>query len=245
MANPESTKPSSPAASLEGKELNGWVVGPRIMKKAGQTGGCFSVTYRATHKDTQKHGFVKAVDLIDKASDLKSLTDELNKFRYEEDLLKLCQDLKMDGVVVTLDSGEFVYDLHGFKIAVPFLIFEEAEGDLRSHPNAQDFNLAWRLRIFHGVCVAMNQLHKAEIAHQDLKPSNILVFEKRKAKVADLGRATRKSKPSVFEGAVHQGDRNYQPIELLYGDFNDGNWLRRRLGADFFMMGCLLFSTSV
>lgn len=230
----------SPATSLKGLVLKGWLVGDRIARKPGQTGGCFSVTYKATEKASGRSGFLKAVDLITKADDPKSLGEELNKFHYEEGLLQLCRELGMDGIVVTLESGIHQIDFHGFPIAVPFLIFEEAEGDLRTHEHAQEFNLTWRLRVFHGVCVAVSQLHKAEIAHQDLKPSNVLVFEKQKAKVADLGRATRKSAPSLFEGEKHQGDKNYQPIELLYGEYNETDWLRRRFGADFFMIGALL-----
>lgn len=230
----------SPAKSLVGTQLGEWLVISKNAMGADATGGCFSVTYKVTNQTTRQQAFLKAVDLIDKLGDPDRLRQELNCYHYESQLLDACRGL--DGVVRALSGGIHKYKLPiGIEVAVPYIVFEVADGDLRTHKGARLFNLEWRLRVFHGVCVAMRQLHALEIAHQDLKPSNVLLFGDNKAKIADLGRAIRRNDPlSVYNGDGHQGDNNYIPIELLYDQYSAGNWARRRLGADFFMMGCLL-----
>jgi len=230
---------TSPAQSLAGLTLDGWVVDKILPRRAGQTGGNFSVTYLVVGPQGQP-GFLKAVDLVQSMGDPTRLQRELKNYEYEDRILKICRDLEMEGVVIALASGIHRAEFHGIEVAIPYLIFEKADGDIRTHEKAQVYNLEWRLTVFQGACVSMQQLHRAEIAHQDIKPSNILIFGDIRAKVADLGRATRRSDPSSFEMPDHAGDRNYYPVELLYRTYHDGNWIRRRLGADMFMMGCLL-----
>lgn len=232
----------TPANSLLHKAIGKWLVVEKCPRTAGATGGHHSIQYRVRHTANGHRAFLKAIDLFSdaNATDLYNLEAALRNHRYEASLLKICEERSMDGVVRSLDSGVHVERIHQFQVAVPYIIFEEAEGDVRTHDRAQSFDLSWRLRIFHGLCVAMRQLHTAEIAHQDVKPSNLLVFNGTKSKIADLGRATMKSNPSFFELPEHVGDRNYWPLELLYQDQTPVNWLERRLGADFFMMGCVL-----
>lgn len=231
----------SPAQSLTGKRIEKWNVTEKCRPKPSSTGGCNSVQYRVCDDDGNK-AFLKAADLFaeDDDDNLENLERSLRIHRYEAELLKLCEGRSMDGIVRSLTAGVFVERVGGLPARVPYIIFEEAEDDVRSHKNAQTYDIAWRLRIFHGVCVAMQQLHTARIAHQDLKPSNVLVFDQTKAKVGDLGHATMEDNPSLYQIDPHVGDQNYWPIELIYEDGTPTNWLQRRLGADFFMMGCVL-----
>ncbi len=201
-------------------------------------------------KDNREEAFLKAVDLFKKqringgspADVLLGQEESIRSFRYEAELLELCGDRRMDRVVRALDSGIFEVPISEYSIAiqVPFIVFELAQGDLRTHPDRVEYNLAWRLRVFHGVAVAMRQLHMAKIAHQDMKPSNVLVFDRDFSKIGDLGRATRQEEPSKYEGDNHMGDNNYIPFELLYGQTQPMPWEDRRFGADLFMMGCVL-----
>jgi eukaryotic-like serine/threonine-protein kinase len=103
----------------------------------------------------------------------------------------------------------------------------------------KDPSIGWRLRIFHGVCVGLHQLHSLNIIHQDLKPSNILVFEKTKSKIADLGRATVSGIGAKFSEANHWGDPGYTPIEFHYNHF-ETDPITRQKAADFYMLGGIL-----
>ena len=239
--SPSAPPNKTPAQKLVGKSFMGWKVIEEIAINPEATGGIFSINYVVESETNNDKAFLKATDLASSMRDLEKLRDDLNNHAYEVNLLKICEDNYMDGIVRSLTSGTYEEEvIPGIIIPVPYIIFELAETDIRQHQDSKEFNLGWRLRIFHGVCVAMRQLHLLEIAHQDLKPSNVLVFPKGKVKIADLGRATLRNKPSNFEKDSHVGDANYIPLELLYGEYNSSNWITRRLGADFFMMGCLL-----
>lgn len=123
----------SPAKMLQGLTLQEWQVGPIMEKVDGQTGGHFSVLYPVTHAKTGRHGFLKAVDLVKDLANPAKLTEKLNNYHYEDRILKLCNDLELEGVVVALASGIHNADFHGNEIAVPYLVFEKADGEARTH----------------------------------------------------------------------------------------------------------------
>ena len=234
---------------LIGKKLGDWIVTKDLDLKNYTTGGNFSWQFAVVNDLTNEEAFMKAVNLYRSASSADAIQEtnrilkELTHFNYEAELHKLCGDRNMRRITRVLHSGvyeEKLTEVPGMAFVVPYLIFELAEGDVRSHDAAQVFDLSWRLRIFHGVACALQQLHTAEIAHQDLKPSNIVIFERDYAKLTDLGRATQLGNPGAFASHAHAGDRNYIPFELLYNHFTKDSWEERRLGADFFMLGCIL-----
>jgi serine/threonine protein kinase len=82
-------------------------------------------------------------------------------------------------------------------------------------------------------------LHSANIAHQDVKPSNILVFEEKVSKIADLGSASQKGTSSPRDDRDCAGDPAYAPPELLYG-YRDPDWSNRRLGCDAYLLGSMI-----
>ena len=97
----------------------------------------------------------------------------------------------MDRVVRALDSGSITVDPSIPFTNVPYLIFEAADADIRLHLDTSSAStIAWRLRALHHIATGLKQLHGADIAHQDIKPSNILVFVLESlstvSKVADL-----------------------------------------------------------
>jgi eukaryotic-like serine/threonine-protein kinase len=233
----------SPAESLDKIILpNDWVVIERAESKQGSTGAFFSVGYIVESATTGKRAFLKALNLeriLDEADEpLAALNDAIGIFQFERELCQQCE--KMDRVVTILDSGDIRTDSADPFTIVPYLIFEEATGDVRRFVEInQDLDVAWALRSLHHIANGLQQLHHADIAHQDLKPSNALVFGRDLSKIADLGRASNRSTLGPFDGDQLAGARAYAPPELLYGqvapEFNE-----RRLACDLYLLGSMV-----
>jgi serine/threonine protein kinase len=148
----------------------------------------------------------------------------------------------MSKVVTILDDGEIPADpAKGNQIPVHYLIFEMADSTARDHiALAYRLDNAWRMRSLHNVAVGLDQLHKNGIAHQDLKPSNVLLFEKLKqSKIGDLGRAESKASKSVYFNYEIAGDPSYSPPEFLYHHVLP-DWNIRRQACDLYHLGSLL-----
>jgi serine/threonine protein kinase len=235
---------SSLASNLLGKKIGKWKVIKKLNKGQDSTGGCFSSGYEVEEDETRRLAFMKAINIeyaIKNAGVSGSFMDMMNQvseeYIHERDLLIYCRAEKMDRIVTAIDHAE--YKESGSLYPVPYLIFELCKkGDVRRHANLNKPGLSWRLQIFHGACVGLNQLHAHNIVHQDLKPSNILIFNDADSRIADLGRAAIKSKPNMFSSPNFEGDGDYAPIELLYGHINQ-DWEVRRKSADLYMLGSL------
>lgn len=239
------TATPSPAARLEGLSLDsGWRIVKRVKDQPGKTGGCFSCSY-IVEKDGRR-AFLKALDYseaekisresgIDIPTALQLLTQAYN---FERNLLQDCKQRRMDRVVVALEDGSIRVD-EGVFGTVNYLIFEPADGDVRRYlAIAQKVELAWILRCLHHLTTGVYQLHSANVAHQDLKPSNVLVFDRTVSKVADLGSASVKGAPCPRDRFKFAGDGTYAPPELLYGSI-DPEWNRRRQACDLYHVGSM------
>lgn len=235
----------SAAEFLEGVELpGGWIVQKRIPD--GATGGNFGVPYVVTRAGSKqpKTAFLKALNLRRLAGEpdfARALQRHTTAFNFERDILTLCKDKGMKRVAQLLDAGE--HRLPNCSLPVCYIIFELAtKGDVRSHLSQLDnVELAWTLRTLHQITVAMNQLHTHGIAHQDLKPSNILIFESFGAKVGDLGcaDALNSASPSPHGDWRIAGDPSYAPPELMYSEVSH-DWRIRRLGCDLYLLGNMI-----
>jgi len=232
----------SPAEQLVGLILEGgWTVRKRLERPPGKSGGFFSQQYRIESKNGKK-AFLKALDYTealmssdDPARVLEALTAAFN---YERDLLSQCKQHALDRVVSVIADGK-VRVSSAVDGMVQYLIFEEAEGDARSSMDlGARFDLSLRLRALHHIAVGLNQLHSLAIAHQDLKPSNVLMFNNG-SKIGDLGCATRKGSGSPRDHLPVTGDRTYAPPELLY-HHQPSDWNARRLACDLYLLGSMV-----
>jgi serine/threonine protein kinase len=163
-------------------------------------------------------------------------------FNFEKDTLALCKDKGLKRVVTLLESGEYRGLNNDYQIPVSYIIFELAKGDARNEMiKFKALNLAWTLRTLHQTVVGLHQLHTHGIAHQDLKPSNILFFEAFGARIGDLGCADLLNKPSKSPRGLEPiaGAVGYAPPELLY-DETSNDWKIRRLGTDLYLLGNLI-----
>lgn len=223
---------------------DGWKVVEKIARAPCATGSTFSTGY-VVEKDGRR-GFLKASDFHDAVYSpdvMGSMLEITRRYVYERDLCKQCANKYLKHVVTAVAYGEHKLAPGDLKAHASYIIFELAEGDIRKHlDRIEAAELPWRLRALHQVAVGLQQLHSADIAHQDIKPSNVLVFTDKTAKIADLGRASSRSLPSPFDGLIFPGDPRYAPPEALYR-YLLPDWKQRRFGADLYMLGSLIVFT--
>lgn len=218
----------------------GWKVVEKVPKAHYATGGHFSVSYIVERDGTK--AFLKVLDLgaaLRMPGDhLKHIQDLIIQFNFERDTLNVCREFGLKRVAAAIDDGKM--DLDSDPYGVYYIVFELAEGDIRKKQNLPGpLDLGWKLRVLHNTAVGIDQLHRKKIAHQDLKPSNVLVYGKKDSKVADLGCADVKDSISPRGALRIPGDRTYAPLELLYGEV-PSDWNARRLGTDMFLFGNLV-----
>lgn len=227
----------------------GWRIVSKIVPLAGSTGGHFGVGYIA-EKDG-KHAFVKAIDFVgairsaDPLKELAKLTAEAN---FERDALEFCGEKRMSKVVRLLaheyvDAGNSNDPMQ----RVACLVLEFGEGDLRGKVNTiGSLRLSWILEVLRDVALAIDQLHRRGIAHQDIKPSNVVSIPQSGTvngadmKLTDLGRVVRKGVAGPHDSRDWPGDPHYSPPERWYG-FHSPDWPDEREASDAFMLGSLLF----
>ena len=148
-------------------------VGPyRVEGEIGRGG--MAVVYRAERVDG---GFAQRVALkvLKRGTD----TDEvLRRFAQERQIL------------ATLDHPDIARLLDGGATADgrPYFALELVEGEpIDRWCDARGLSLRRRLRLFLGVCRAVQHAHRRLVVHRDLKPSNILVTTEGRVKLLDFG----------------------------------------------------------
>ncbi|WP_324726805.1 protein kinase domain-containing protein [Pseudomonas chlororaphis] len=245
------TEPNA-AYRLTGLTLkNGWVVGERLKTgtEAGGSGGFFSVSY-AVSKDGRT-AFLKAFDLVKALkrgqaqgrSLVSILGDQAKAFTFETDLHDLCAGAKLRRVVRIIDHGEVDVPPEGHEqiLQIPYMIMELADGgDVRGYLGKNTaVDLEMKLTYLKDVVLGLFQLHGVKIAHQDLKPSNVMIFGEVMAKVGDLGRASSQDHVSLHDNLDVAGDKNYAPPEQLYG-YPLVGWLDRRMRCDLYQFASVI-----
>jgi len=234
---------ATPSNNLVGLTLStGWIVKDVISKHPTATGGYFSTGY-IVQKNKQT-AFLKALDFSEafQHPDVPRRLQELTEaYNFERDILKKCQGKRLDKVVTALEDGSI--DVPGFPnpiCRVYYLIFDLASGDIRKIKDLFGrIDLAFIFRSLHNAAVGLKQLHTNEIAHQDIKPSNILVF-KDESKISDMGRASDKTISFRYDEYIIPGDRNYAPIEQRY-NYHFSHDFSERYAADLYLFGSLFY----
>lgn len=231
-----------PAARLEGSQLpGGWVVLKRIDRADDATGGLFSIGYRV--KRTDGHvAYMKAHDYAQAlrqspAEVTRILDDMFSAYLLEKELNEHCAEARMSRVVRVLEAGALPVEDN--PLPVNYLIFELAEGDVRNRlGNLDRDDLAWKLRTIHQIATGLSQLHRSGVMHQDMKPSNMLVFGPI-SKVGDLGNAWHRGRMSPLVDARYAGDPHYAPPECQYW-FELPSVEERLKARDLYMFGSVI-----
>jgi serine/threonine protein kinase len=235
---------NSAAHNLLGLTLKtGWNVIEKITKLDNATGAFFSVCYKA--KKNGQICFLKAFDFakFQQISEtgkqvVDIIADMTSAFRYERDLSEHCKNRHVTKVAFVIDSGEEFLNDYAIGI-VPYLIFELADGDVRSRLIfSEKLDFAWKLHSLHDISVGLQQLHNVNVSHQDLKPSNILLFNQN-SKLGDLGRSMCKDVDSQYNKMTYSGDLNYLPPEIMYG-YYENEWAKRVFATDCYLLGSMI-----
>jgi serine/threonine protein kinase len=235
------------AQELEGRTLfSGWKVLRKINYQEIITDSAlddFSVYY-----EVEREGqvcFMKAIDFskymsikIEGQKTTQLLSKMLEDYHYERDLSLHCQKKRVTKVAFVIDSDEEDVDDYIYGV-VPYLIFEKADGDVRemlAYNKKMDF--AWKMKSLHDIAVGLQQLHSAGVSHQNLKPSNVLLF-KGDSKIGDLGKALCPELNEKLYDVEFRGDFSYEPPELLYG-YPMQDWQMKSYLADCYVLGSLI-----
>lgn len=218
---------TSPCETLLGRKLPGtkkggtWKIVEKVERQPGGSGGTFSVGYFAEHDDGTK-AFVKATDIglltrFSSADALEKMQQAINEQGFERKILDICQGGNLDRVVHAVDYGQIdVVDASARDI-IFYIMFERAKGDVRVQiSREQRSTMSWCLCAMHNLTVAVQQLHREFIAHNDIKPSNFLVFNDLLQKLADLGRATSDVANGPWDRTRCSGDPTYAAPEFWY-----------------------------
>lgn len=250
-------KPQTPAQLLTGVTLpSGWKLVEQLKRTPGSSGSNFGTGYRAERPKggEVEHAFVKAMDFVrameeaDPMAELLKLTSEAT---FEREAMQLCGERRLSRLV-QLISWEYI-NLHPAKDLmhqVLCLVMEVGSGDIRRQiTRIGALPTSVILHILEDTALGMAQLHRNGIAHQDVKPSNVISMTdlsnaaQNLFKVADLGRIVRKGVPGPYDRAPWPGDGRYAPPEVWYS-YTPPQWPDAREASDAYMLGslaCFLF----
>lgn len=237
----------SAANNLQGRTLEtGWTVIEKITKDDNSTGSFFSICYKVKKDDRvcflKAFNFTPFFQVSEQSGQNRSITDVIgdmiNAYKYERDLSEHCKAGHVTKVAFVIDSGEEIIPNFSINV-VPYLIFELADGDVRHNLYYSDnLDLAWKLKSLRDVATGLKQLHNVNVSHQDLKPSNILLFNK-ESKIGDLGRSMCKDIDSQYMKQLYSGDWNYAPPELMYR-YYEQDWEKRVYATDCYLLGSMV-----
>ncbi|MCH7776946.1 MAG: serine/threonine protein kinase [Gemmatimonadetes bacterium] len=239
------------AENLLGRRLPGvriagdWIVVERIDQQKKGTDGCFSVGYKVRHENGRE-AFLKASDLGLLTEQTASLFERtvvaVEAQKFERRILEHCRGNNMDRIVLAIDYGDQLIVHDGIKEPIFYLIFELAECDARVQiDRLKHFDLTWSVTALHNLAIAIKQLHTGEVSHNDIKPSNFLIFELLQ-KLGDLGSATSPLIPAVHDERICVGDPRYAAPEILYQSSTSSSTaqsFQTRRASDLYLLGSM------
>ncbi len=239
-----------PKDGLLGKTVGtGWTVVEMMTRPEGATGGNFSTGYIVERNGNR--AFLKAMDLTSALlqpadRQLNALARVVEAIQFEGMLLQRCAEHGLTRVIRLIEQGVVetsasAHDsLRNATERVHVFIFELGGNDVRrtfGAPKPEDARP--RIAVLHDVAVAVQQLHKAGIAHQDIKPSNVLEVSGERHKIADLGRASLVGVMGPSDSMFFPGDLTYCPPEFAYGHIPP-DAVNRRFAADAYLIGSMI-----
>ena len=242
--------------NLVGQSINGWTVIDKIPEpdsSKGETGGNFSICYIV--KKNMVECFMKVLDIracmLRKPplgrTQLEEMAKATNEFNYEMKLSEHCSSNGVKNVIQFIEGGDA--NIPGFAFpTVSYIIYEKADGNIRQTLDLSTKlvfseklkSLALKLKSLHNITLGVYQLHKVEVSHQDLKPSNVLTIGEN-SKIGDLGRSLCLD-PNVncpYPLVGFNGDWTYAPPEAFF-NYSVSDEKERLYQMDNYMIGSIV-----
>lgn len=133
---------------------------------------------------------------------------------------------------------------------VPYLVMEHVDGQpIDRFCDEQRLSIQARLKIFLGVCEAVEEAHRRLIIHRDLKPGNILVDTQGRPKLLDFGIAKiLEPNPGADLGSVGNVAATHahqRPMTPRYASPEQVEGLQLSTATDVFSLGIVLYELVV
>jgi serine/threonine-protein kinase len=154
---------------------------------ASQKGGNSSV-FRAQHPDGNEAYIVKFFRFL-RESDEKWQQLRLDRFEREIKALKVVSQSPQNRCAIPIvEDGVYPLRNKGIKGTLRYYVMEEADSDLSSFLEKSENELSpqSKIALCNDLLIMLQDLHKLNIYHRDIKPDNILMFRTRPV-FGDLG----------------------------------------------------------
>ena len=241
------------SSDLSGKTIGKWKVGDRI--ENNDTTTKYSLFYHVEDKDGG--AIMKVLDTEkcnrgDKGEGLSRtelISRESSAFHYETKVAKACVGRHMSNVIRYIDSGEVEFEDYTVP-TVTFIVYEQSEGrigDFIKFSSTADFvadlgMLVDKLKSLHQVTKGVKQLHTNAIAHHNITPQSVEVFDdNRKYKLGALhtSKSDQNDLISPVGRLLFNGDLTYAPPEAFF-DYRIPDTMSSYYQIDTYMLGNLV-----
>ena len=159
-------------------------------------------------------------------SRMELLSRETTAFHYETKVAEACASRHMSNVIRYIESGEV--DLDGYAIPmVAYIVYELSEGkigDFLKYSSKSDFvvdlrMLVEKLRSLHQVTKGVKQLHTNFIAHHNITPQSVEVFDSNstfKLGALHTSHTDQDELQSPESRKLYNGDLTFAPPEAFF-----------------------------
>lgn len=239
---------------LKGKTIGGWLVGDQIVNTD------VTAKYALFHEVSKdgNNAIMKVLNYdkclnanyLDGAKDQNDLlARETEAFHFETELSKACAGSHMGNVIRYLDSGELKLD--GYAVRnVAYIVYEVSDGkigDFLKFSSKADLVadlgiLVGKLKSLHQVTKGVKQLHTHLIAHHNITPQSIEVFDSESLyKIGGLHKSrTRQALlNSPVAAKLFDGDYTYAPPEAFFS-YKISEEMSTYYQIDSYMLGNLI-----